>query len=52
MFMSSGCTFLLFNIFIAILLSVGVATVLKDLTTFGKYVWRPLSSVCVVIVTC
>ena len=43
--MSSGCTFLLFNIFIAILLSVWAATVLKDLTTFGKYVWTPLSSV-------
>ena len=50
--MSSGWTFLLFNIFIAILLSLWVATVLKDLTTFVKYIWTPLSSVCVVIVTC
>ena len=46
LYMSSGCTFLLFNIiFIAILLSVWAATVLKELTTFGKYVWTPLSSV-------
>ena len=50
--MSSGCTFLLFNIFIAILFSVWAATVLKDSTTFGKYVWTPLSSVCIAIVTC